>query len=153
MPPVTGAPPSLTVEAAPKRFRVYLGGQVVADSIACRMLFEAGHQPVLYFPRQDIAPGALAASAHRTACPRKGEASYWDLVVDGTRVTEAGWSYEQPTPAYADLAGAVAFYPGRVDECRVDGERVVAQPGDFYGGWITSDLVGPFKGALGTAGW
>ncbi len=109
MPPVTGAPPSLTVEAAPKRFRVYLGGQVVADSVACKMLFETGHQPVLYFPRQDIAPGALRASARRTTCPRKGEASYWHVIGGDVTKDDAAWSYDAPTPAVEGLAGHIAF--------------------------------------------
>jgi len=68
-------------------------------------------------------------------------------------VPRAGWSYERPTPDYTAIAGAVAFYPSRVDECRVDGEVVRAQEGDFYGGWITADLIGPFKGGSGTRGW
>jgi hypothetical protein len=74
-------------------------------------------------------------------------------VVGGTRVRDAAWSYEQPSPAYADLTGAVAFYPGRVDECTVAGEVVRPQEGDFYGGWITADITGPFKGGPGTRGW
>jgi hypothetical protein len=80
-------------------------------------------------------------------------ATYWDLVVDGQRRPAAGWSYERPTPGYEHLRGAVAFYPSRVDRASVDGEPVRAQAGDFYGGWITADLVGPFKGAPGTLGW
>lgn len=109
MPPVTGAPPSLTLEDAPKRFRVYLGGQAVADSVACKMLFETGHQPVLYFPRQDIAPGALQPSAHRAACPHKGEARYWSVTAGGVTQADAAWSYDAPKPAVAGLAGHVAF--------------------------------------------
>ncbi|MEH0844994.1 DUF427 domain-containing protein [Micromonospora sp. CPCC 205711] len=116
-------------------------------------MLETSHPPVYYVPRADFTGGRLAPSAGRTWCEWKGEASYWDLVVGDVRVREAAWSYEHPTPAYADLTGAVAFYPGRVDECQVDGERVAVQPGDFYGGWITSDVTGPFKGAPGTAGW
>ena len=86
-------------------------------------------------------------------CEFKGTATYWDLVVGDVRVPGAAWSYERPTPGYAEIAGAVAFYPGKVDECRVDGEVVRAQGGDFYGGWITDGITGPFKGAPGTSGW
>ena len=86
-------------------------------------------------------------------CEWKGEATYWDAVVDGRRIPAVGWSYEHPTPGYEHLAGAVAFYPGRVDRATVDGEVVRAQPGNFYGGWITDEVVGPFKGAPGTLGW
>lgn len=109
MPPVTSAPKSLTIEAAPKRFRVFLGGQVVVDSVACRMLFETGHQPVLYFPRQDIAPGALKPSDHRTTCPQKGEASYWTVSAGGVTAADGAWSYDAPKPEVAGLAGHVAF--------------------------------------------
>jgi len=109
MPPITGAPPSPTVEPSAKRFRVFLGGQVVADSVACRMLFEAGHQPTLYFPRGDLAPGVLQASAHRTTCPRKGEATYWTVSAGGTTAANAAWSYDAPNSAVAGLAGHVAF--------------------------------------------
>lgn len=109
MPPVTGAPPSLTVEPSPKRYRVFLGGQAVADSVACRMLFEAGHQPTLYFPRGDLAPGVLQASAHRTTCPLKGEAAYWSLSAGGVTAENAAWSYEAPKPEVAGLAGHIAF--------------------------------------------
>lgn len=109
MPPVTGAPASPTVEQSPKRFRVFLGGQVVADSVACRMLFETGHQPVLYFPRQDIAARALRPSERRTACPLKGEARYWTVTAGGATAPDGAWSYEAPNPAVAGLAGLVAF--------------------------------------------
>ena len=104
-------------------------------------------------PTEDIAPGTLEAARSRSFCEYKGAAGYWDLVVGGTRVTDAAWSYARPSPAYAALAGAVAFYPSRVDECRVGGEVVRPQEGDFYGGWITADIAGPFKGGPGTMGW
>ena len=86
-------------------------------------------------------------------CEWKGRATYWDVVVDGRRLRQAGWSYESPAAGYEHLRGAVAFYPGRVDRALVDGEQVRPQPGDFYGGWITDDVVGPFKGDPGTWGW
>ena len=86
-------------------------------------------------------------------CEWKGQATYWDVVVEGRRLRQAGWSYESPSPGYEHLRGAVAFYPGRVDRALVDGEQVRSQPGDFYGGWITDDVVGPFKGDPGTWGW
>ncbi|MCI4065175.1 DUF427 domain-containing protein [Micromonospora sp. R77] len=144
-------PPRL--ERTGRRITVRHAGVTVVDSDRCWRVLETSHPPVYYVPRSEVTGARLEPDPRRTWCEWKGEASYWDLVVGEVRVREAAWSYEDPTPAYADLAGAVAFYPGRVDECRVDGERVEVQPGDFYGGWITSDVTGPFKGAPGTLGW
>ncbi|MFC0003756.1 DUF427 domain-containing protein [Micromonospora siamensis] len=144
-------PPRL--ERTLRRITVVHAGVTVVDSDRCWRVLETSHPPVYYVPRDEITGARLVPTDRRTWCEWKGEASYWDLAVGDVRVREAAWSYERPTPPYADLAGAVAFYPGRVDECRVDGERVQVQPGDFYGGWITADLVGPFKGAPGTLGW
>ena len=144
-------PPRL--EHSTARVIVRHGGVTIVDSRRCLRVLETSHPPVYYVPRPDIAPGVLEAAAGRSLCEFKGMAGYWDLVVGDRRVADAGWSYERPVRAYADLAGAVAFYPGRVDECRVDGELVQAQEGDFYGGWITPDITGPFKGAPGTMGW
>ncbi|RKN45535.1 DUF427 domain-containing protein [Micromonospora endolithica] len=143
-------PPRL--ERTTRRITVRHAGTTVADSDRCWRVLETSHPPVYYVPRADLR-AALEPAPGRTFCEWKGEASYWDLVTGDVRVREAAWSYERPTGAYAALAGALAFYPGRVDECRVDGERVEVQPGDFYGGWITSDVVGPFKGGPGTRGW
>ena len=126
----------------------------MVDSDRCWRVLETSHPPVYYVPRAELTGKArLEPVAHRTFCEWKGEATYWDLVVGTVWALEAAWSYQRPSPAYAELAGAVAFYPGRVDECRVDGQQVHAQPGDFYGGWITSDTIGPFKGAPGTLDW
>jgi hypothetical protein len=99
------------------------------------------------------AAGVLAPGQGRSYCEFKGVAGYWDLVTGNTSVPRVGWSYERPSPAYAQIAGAVAFYPGRVGECRVAGELVRPQEGDFYGGWITTDITGPFKGGPDTTGW
>ncbi len=104
-------------------------------------------------PRADIAAGVLEPAVGRSFCEFKGDATYWDVVAGGVRVPRAGWSYESPSPAYREIASAVAFYPSLADECRVAGESVRAQEGDFYGGWITADIAGPFKGGPGTLGW
>jgi uncharacterized protein (DUF427 family) len=129
------------------------GGVLVADSVATSRVLETSHPPVYYIPRGDVTAGLLVASRHRSFCEFKGVASYWSLRVGDVLVPEVAWSYEAPTRGYETLAGALAFYPSRVDECTVDGERVAAQPGDFYGGWITADIIGPIKGAPGTADW
>ncbi len=104
-------------------------------------------------PRADIADGILEPAAGSSWCEWKGAATYWDAVVDGRRVAQVGWSYEDPTPGFEHLRGAVAFYPGEVDRALVDGEAARPQAGGFYGGWITADVVGPFKGEPGTLGW
>jgi uncharacterized protein (DUF427 family) len=144
-------PPRL--ERTGARVTIVHAGQVIADSDHCWRVLETSHPPVYYVPRDDIADGVLEPGSGRSFCEFKGVAGYWDLVAGQTRVRQAGWSYENPSPAYADITGAVAFYPSRVDECRVAGELVRPQEGDFYGGWITADITGPFKGGPGTMGW
>jgi uncharacterized protein (DUF427 family) len=132
---------------------VELGGRVVADTVRAVRVCETSHPPVYYVPREDVADGVLEHAGGGSWCEWKGEATYWDAVVDGRRVRAVGWSYEDPSPGFELLRGAVAFYPGRVDRATVDGERVRPQAGDFYGGWITDEVVGPFKGDPGTSGW
>jgi uncharacterized protein (DUF427 family) len=144
-------PPRL--ERTEARVTVVHAGRVIVDCDRCWRILETSHPPVYYVPRDDIAEGVLQPGDGRSYCEFKGVASYWDLVAGGTRVRQAGWSYERPTPAYAEIAGAIAFYPSRVDECRVAGELVQPQEGDFYGGWITADITGPFKGGPGTTSW
>lgn len=144
-------PPRL--ERSSRRVTVRHAGRTIADTDRCWRVLETSHPPVYHIPLEDVADGVLRPAKRQSFSEFKGVASYWDLDVgDGSVVPEAAWSYEEPTAAYADLARAVAFYPGRVDECRLDGELVEAQPGDFYGGWITDDIVGPFKGEPGTVG-
>jgi uncharacterized protein (DUF427 family) len=128
-------------------------GVTVASSTRAWRVLETSHPPVYYIPRTDITDGVLRPGRGRSVCEYKGVASYWDLVAGDVRVAAAGWSYESPAAGYAEITGAVAFYPGRVDECRVAGEKVRPQEGDFYGGWITSGIAGPFKGGPGTTGW
>ena len=154
-------PPRL--EPTPRRIRVRHGGSLVADTTqghtpALRIL-ETSHPPVYYLPKTAVAMHLLRRSASRASfCEFKGVATYWDLDIprEGAPRLLAGdvaWSYESPAREYAALAGHLAFYANRVDECWVDDERVQPQDGDFYGGWITSELRGPFKGAPGTRGW
>jgi len=109
MPPVTGAPKTLTIEPSAKRFRVFLGGAAVADSVNCKLLFEPGRQPVIYFPRADLAPDALVAASRTYSCPLKGEARYWSVRGGGATAEDAAWSYDAPKPEVAGLAGHVAF--------------------------------------------
>ena len=145
-------PPRL--EPSERRLRIVHGGVVVADTVRALRILETSHPPVYYLPPDDLAMSLLRPSARRGSfCESKGVASYWNLASETGLVQDVAWSYASPTAAYAALRGFLAFYASRVDECTVDGERVQAQPGDFYGGWITSDLRGPFKGAPGTLGW
>jgi uncharacterized protein (DUF427 family) len=130
-----------------------LGDRVIAESARAKRVLETSHPPVYYLPLEDVATGVLAPTSRTTVCEFKGAARYY-TVHGGGRVEEnAAWSYPLPSPGFEALADHVAFYPNRMDECTIDGERVRAQAGDFYGGWITSDIGGPFKGAPGTSGW
>ena len=141
-------PPAVEPSAA--RVVVELDGEVLADTRRRLRVLETSHPPVYYIPAADVRSERLRASARRsTWCEFKGAARYYDA---GDRAAVA-WSYPSPSPGYEAIAGHLAFYPGRVDRATVDGEQVVAQPGDFYGGWITSAVTGPFKGGPGTMGW
>ncbi|HEY8582735.1 MAG TPA: DUF427 domain-containing protein [Capillimicrobium sp.] len=147
-------PPALA--PCERRARIELGGTVIADSERALRVLETSHPPTLYLPLEDIAPGALtpADRARATVCEFKGVARYLDVRGgDGRVAPAAAWTYPAPRAAYAALQGCVAFYPGAMDACWLGDERVQAQEGDFYGGWVTADLRGPFKGGPGTTGW
>ena len=144
-------PPSL--EQTSRHIVITVAGRVVADTTEAWRVCETSHPPVYYVPREDISDDLLVPGRGSSFCEFKGPATYWSLTVGERIEPEAGWSYENPSRAYAAMAGAVAFYPGRVDEATVDGQRVRAQAGGFYGGWITDEVVGPFKGEPGTSGW
>ena len=116
-------------------------------------MLETSHPPVYYLPRADMRMDLVIPSGGMSMCEYKGAASYVTLVARGRRSERAGWYYADPEPAYRDITGHIAFYASRIDEAKVGDEIVLAQPGDFYGGWITSKIVGPFKGAPGTMGW
>ncbi|WP_216321255.1 DUF427 domain-containing protein [Deinococcus aestuarii] len=144
-------PPRL--ERTPARLELWLGGVKVADTTDGYRVLETSHPPTYYLPPGAFLPGVLTPAGGGSVCEWKGEATYWTLRAGGKTAEGAAWSYGRPTPAFAPMAGYVAVYAGRVDECRVDGERVTPQPGGFYGGWITPNVVGPFKGEPGTLGW
>jgi len=145
-------PPAL--EPCARRVRVVLGGVTIADSTAAQRVLETSHPPTIYVPPGDVADGALTPSAARsTFCEWKGVAVYFDVHGGGRTVTAAAWAYPDPTARFADLRDHVAFYPSRMDACLLDDETVRSQEGDFYGGWITADITGPFKGPPGTRGW
>jgi uncharacterized protein (DUF427 family) len=134
--------------------RVELAGEVLADSTRALRVLETSHPPTIYVPFADVRGDLLVESSARpTWCEFKGAARYHDATVGGRAVAQVAWSYPDPTPGYAALRGHLAFYPGRVDAAWLGGERVRAQDGPFYGGWITADLIGPFKGPPGTHAW
>ena len=130
-----------------------VAGEIVADTRRALRVLETSHPPVYYIPVADVRPGALQPVPGSSFCEFKGWAAYSDLVIGGRCVSSAAWHYPDPSEGYESLRDHVAFYPGRVDRCTVDGEPVQAQAGDFYGGWLTSRVVGPFKGGPGTTGW
>ena len=137
-----------------ERVVIELDGAVVVDTQRSLRVLETSHPPVYYVPAAAVAPGLLKPVSGSTWCEFKGSAAYFDLALPSGRVVaRAAWHYPQPAAGYGSLVGQIAFYPGRMDRCTVDDEVVVAQEGDFYGGWITSRVTGPFKGAPGTHGW
>jgi uncharacterized protein (DUF427 family) len=141
------------LEASQRLVRVEFAGEVIAETTRAYRVLETSHPPVYYIPPEDVRSEFLRPSRRRTYCEFKGEASYYDLVVAGREVKEATWYYPEPSPGYEAIRDHLAFYPGRVDAAWVDEEQVRPQEGDFYGGWITSEITGPFKGAAGTGGW
>ncbi len=128
-------------------------GVVLADSAHCYRLLETSHPPTWYIPADDTATELLIPSHKQSFCEWKGSASYWSVQVGGQTSSEAAWSYEKPTQPYAAIKDHYAFYAGAVDACYIDDEKVDPQAGGFYGGWVTGDVVGPFKGGPGTTGW
>jgi uncharacterized protein (DUF427 family) len=141
------------VEPDARRVRVILGGETIADTTRALRVLETSHPPTFYLPREDVAAGALVPAEGSSFCEWKGRAAYLDVVGGGVTAPRAAWYYPDPVAAFAALRDHVAFYPGRMDACLVGDERARAQEGDFYGGWITDEIAGPFKGAPGTRGW
>jgi uncharacterized protein (DUF427 family) len=140
------------VQPTGERVRIELGGMLAVDTTDAVRVLETSHPPVYYLPA-DAFRIELRPAAGRSMCEFKGTAHYLTLVA-GDRVEDrAAWTYPDPWSGYEVLAGRVAVYPSRMDRCLVDGDEVVPQEGDFYGGWITPRIVGPFKGAPGTLGW
>jgi uncharacterized protein (DUF427 family) len=141
------------VEPDDRHVVVRFAGNVVADTRRALRILETSHPPVFYIPPEDVRVEWLVANSRHSWCEFKGEARYYDLVI-GDRVSEsAAWCYPEPAKGFQAIQHAIAFYPGRVDECTVGGMPVRPQAGGFYGGWITDEIVGPFKGDPGTDGW
>ena len=141
------------VEPSGERVVVRLGGEVIVDTTRAQRVLETSHPPGYYLPLADVAPGALRPASGRSICEFKGVAGYLDVVGGGRIAEGAAWFYPEPLPGYETLVDTIALYPAAMDEVTVDGERVMPQAGGFYGGWITSRVVGPFKGEPGTMFW
>lgn len=141
------------VEAVATRLRVLYAGHVIASTARAVRVLETSHPPVYYFPPDDVALECLFPEADSSFCEFKGEAIYWSIRIGKRSARRAAWSYPNPAGRYAAIRNHFAFYASRVDECWVGDERVAPQEGDFYGGWITSGITGPFKGGPGTLGW
>jgi uncharacterized protein (DUF427 family) len=144
-------PPRL--EATSKHLEVHFNGVVVADTRRGYRVLETSHPPVYYFPPQDIDFKYLIARPRGSICEWKGRATYFAVCVGDRQANDAAWAYLDPLAAFAQIRNYVAFYAGPMDRCLVEGEVVTPQPGGFYGGWITPDVVGPFKGIPGSMGW
>ncbi|MCI0344114.1 MAG: DUF427 domain-containing protein [Chloroflexi bacterium] len=141
------------VEPVAERLRVIVAGEVLAETGRGLRVLETAGAPVYYFPPDDVRFERLAASPQTSVCEWKGDATYLSFDDGRRRIENVAWRYPGPTPGYAAITGHVAFYAGRVDEAWVGDERATPQPGDYYGGWITSRVVGPFKGGPGSFGW
>jgi uncharacterized protein (DUF427 family) len=144
-------PPRL--EPSSKRIRVIFNGETIADTTSAYRVLETSHPPVYYIPPEDIKMEYLHPTNRQTFCEWKGQGSYYTVQVGEKQAPNAAWYYPQPTPEFEAIKDYVAFYPSRMEACYVDDEQVKAQEGDFYGGWITSEIVGPFKGGGRTWGW
>ena len=145
-------PPHL--ERSVKQIKVVFNDVAIANSCQTYRVLETSHPPVYYIPTEDVKTEYLhLANAQRSFCEWKGFASYYDLIVGEKQVRNAAWYYAQPTADFAAIKNYIAFYPSKMDACYVDSELVQAQAGDFYGGWITQDIVGPFKGEAGSMYW
>ena len=144
-------PPRL--ETSTKQVQIIFNGVTIADTCRSPRVLETSHPPSYYIPPEDIQMQYLQKTSRSSWCEWKGQAGYYTVAVGDKEAVNAGWFYPNPTLAFEPIKNYVGFYPSLMDACYVDRELVQAQAGDFYGGWITKDIVGPFKGGLGTWGW
>jgi uncharacterized protein (DUF427 family) len=144
-------PPAL--RASDEEIIVILGGVEICETRTSWRILETGHPPTYYLPRPAFIAGSLKPAHGTSYCEWKGRASYLDVIGGAKIAPRAAWYYPNPDGRYSAIVDHVALYAGAMDQCVVDGERVVPQPGSFYGGWITSNVSGPFKGGAGTEDW
>jgi uncharacterized protein (DUF427 family) len=144
-------PPKL--QASNKLVQVIFNDVLLAETRAAYRVLETSHPPVYYIPPADVRLEFLRQTKRSTICEWKGQAGYYSIEIGEKSLPNVAWFYANPTQPFLPIKDYVAFYPSLMDACFVDGERVQSQEGDFYGGWITSEIVGPFKGGAGTWGW
>ena len=132
---------------------VIFAGQKIACSSSAIRILETSHPPTFYIPPQDVHTSCLEPSQQTSFCEFKGQAVYFNIRAGDRYSKDAAWYYPTPSPGYEAITGYYAIYSNKVDKCTVGGQVVKPQPGDFYGGWITPDVVGPFKGEPGTMSW
>ena len=140
------------LELTNKHLKIVCGETIAETGRGFRVL-ETSHPPVYYFPPEDVRTEFLSKANHSSFCEWKGRAGYYDLQIGDRIVKDAAWFYADPTEGFVEIRDYIAFYPSKMDACYVNDELVKSQPGDFYGGWITSEIVGPFKGGAGTWDW
>ena len=136
----------------PRLVQVRLGEVLIAETRAARRVLETASPPTFYLPPGSVQPGCLRPDTGSSFCEWKGRASYFNVCAGTQCMPRAAWAYPEPFAGFTAIRDYLAFYPDRL-ECYVDGERVQAQAGGYYGGWITGEIVGPFKGEPGTSGW
>ena len=141
------------VEDSSRLIQVRFNGVTIAETRNALRVLETSHPPVYYIPPADVRMEHLKPNPRATWCEWKGLALYYDVEVNGRTAPAAAWHFPLPTRIYEPIKEYVAFYPQAMEACLVDGEQVQYQEGDFYGGWITHEIVGPFKGGAGTTGW
>lgn len=141
------------VEPVVARVRVVVGGRPLADSTSALRVVETAGAPVYYVPVADVDVGRLRPTERSTFCEWKGSATYLDLDDGERRIPAVAWTYHQPNSGFEAIRDHLAFYASKVDEAWVGDERAEPQPGGFYGGWVTSAIVGPIKGVPGSERW
>ncbi|MEO8289143.1 MAG: DUF427 domain-containing protein [Chloroflexota bacterium] len=142
------------IEDSNKHIEIVFNNVKIADTHRAKRVLETSHPPVYYIPSEDVMLAEhFSEAGNRTFCEWKGSASYFTITVGDRSASNAAWTYRNPHPAFREIEGYIAVYPALMDACLVDGQVARPQPGGFYGGWITSDIKGPFKGEPGTGGW
>lgn len=141
------------IEDFGKKIKIIFGGEVIAETTHAKRVLETSHPPVYYIPPEDVKKEFLSSAENHSFCEWKGSASYCHLSIGEKTARYACWYYPEPVENFKELKNYMAFYAGKMDECTIDGEQVIPQPGKFYGGWITKNIVGPFKGQEGSENW
>lgn len=131
---------------------IKLRDTVIASTTSAIRVLETASPPTIYIPPNDVQFDCLQPALGSSFCEWKGSATYWSVHIAGRTVSQAGWSYPEPSNAFQSIASYLSFYPAKV-VCLIDGEIVRPQPGGFYGGWVTDEIIGPYKGEPGTSGW